>query len=310
MTPAPDEVRRQLALIVASSGFANADRMSAFLTYVIERTLAGEEGQVKEYAIGVDVFGREASYDPRLDSIVRVEARRLRSKLDEYYAADGAGDPIRISIRRGGYVPAFERRPAATPANGNGTGMPPALPNGEMSPPAVPPNPRTSKRKRLITLLILTALALIALVVISAALRRSDTAGQSPAGIAVLPFTQYSVEEADQLMADRLTDGVTRELARHGTLGVVSATSARAFAAEGRRAAEAGVGLNAAVVVEGSIERAADRLLVSVRLVRTATDRKFWVQDFAGSPSDPSDLERRIAAAVADAALKHAGQPR
>ena len=84
--------------------------MSGFLRYVVGRTLAGEGDQIKEYVIGVAVFGRGDDYDPRLDSIVRVEARRLRTKLDEYYAADGRDDTIVIAIPRGSYSPTFEKR--------------------------------------------------------------------------------------------------------------------------------------------------------------------------------------------------------
>ena len=111
--PSADEIRLQLDRLLASDGFANADRMSGFLRYIVERALAGESDQLKEYVIGVAVFGRDEQYDPRLDSIVRVEARRLRTKLDEYYAGSGRHDPIVIGMRRGAYVPDFAKR--ATP---------------------------------------------------------------------------------------------------------------------------------------------------------------------------------------------------
>ena len=71
----------QLDRILASDVFANADRMSRFLRFVVERALAGESDQLKEYVVGIEVFGRDDRYDPRLDSIVRVEARRLRTKI-------------------------------------------------------------------------------------------------------------------------------------------------------------------------------------------------------------------------------------
>ncbi len=120
MEPSADEIRLQLDRLLASAGFANADRMSGFLRYVVERAMAGESDQVKEYVIGVAVFGRDEQYDPRLDSIVRVEARRLRTKLDEYYAGDwprttrsssrcGAAPTSRPS--HGGHAPAPEPAP-------------------------------------------------------------------------------------------------------------------------------------------------------------------------------------------------------
>ncbi len=87
--------------------------MSRLLRYVVEKTLAGEADQLKEYAVGVEVFDRDDKYDPRLDSIVRVEAGRLRSRLDEYYNGEGAASPIRINLPRGGYVAQFEPREAS-----------------------------------------------------------------------------------------------------------------------------------------------------------------------------------------------------
>ena len=98
--PGPD-VRAELDRILASKGFANAGRLSKLLRYVVEKTLAGETDQLKEYAVGIEVFERDEKYDPRLDSIVRVEAGRLRSRLDEYYNADGSSSPIRIALASG-----------------------------------------------------------------------------------------------------------------------------------------------------------------------------------------------------------------
>ena len=112
--PAAD-IKAELDRILASKGFATAGRLSRLLRYVVEKTLAGEADQLKEYAVGVEVFDRDDKYDPRLDSIVRVEAGRLRSRLDEYYNGEGAASPIRISLPRGGYVAQFEPR-EATPA--------------------------------------------------------------------------------------------------------------------------------------------------------------------------------------------------
>src|SRR6185295_2515714 len=96
--------------ILASSGFASADRASRFLKFVVERTIAGEGDQLKEYVIGRAVFDRGDDYDPRIDSIVRVEAGRLRSKIDEYYAGPGREDSVLIQLKRGSYAPAFEPR--------------------------------------------------------------------------------------------------------------------------------------------------------------------------------------------------------
>jgi serine/threonine-protein kinase len=94
-----------LEKILASRCFTKSPRLSRFLRFIVENALAGATGNLKEYAIGIDVFDRDPSYDSRLDPIVRVEARRLRQKLRLYYQDEGRGDRVRIEIPERGYVP-------------------------------------------------------------------------------------------------------------------------------------------------------------------------------------------------------------
>src|SRR6266545_3289645 len=116
--PAHDEVLAQLNRILADARFAASERNSRFLRYVVERTLAGKAAEIKEIVIATELYGRSGDYDPKADSIVRVEASRLRSKLHSYYTEQGAQDPIRITIPKGTYVPQFERRPQEGPPDG------------------------------------------------------------------------------------------------------------------------------------------------------------------------------------------------
>ncbi|MBI3696829.1 MAG: hypothetical protein HY238_18580 [Acidobacteria bacterium] len=110
------EIQAQLSKILASPVFAGSDRMSRFLRFTVERALRGEGDRLKEYLLGVEVFDRRSSYDPRIDPIVRVEARRLRSKLEKYYETEGRGDPVRIDFPKGGYSPVLRERDRAAPA--------------------------------------------------------------------------------------------------------------------------------------------------------------------------------------------------
>jgi serine/threonine-protein kinase len=103
--PPPSLVREHLDRIVRSTSFARADRLRAFLRFVVEKTLAGEQGAIKEYSIAVDVCGRDPSFDPKTDPIVRVDANRLRARLEAYYALEGRDDRVRIQILKGTYVP-------------------------------------------------------------------------------------------------------------------------------------------------------------------------------------------------------------
>jgi serine/threonine-protein kinase len=107
--PTAETVQRHLQRMLASKVFANAPRLSKFLRFGVESALAGAS-TVNEYSIGVDVFERDSSFDPRLDPIVRVHARRLRSKLAEYYDTDGVDDRIEIHLPLRCYIPVFRQR--------------------------------------------------------------------------------------------------------------------------------------------------------------------------------------------------------
>jgi len=103
-------VRLQLNRILASTAFADAERASRFLRYVVERKLEGRDGEIKESVVAVEVLGRNASFNSKSDPIVRVEAGRLRDRLSAYYEAEGGADPILISLPKGRYIPEFTER--------------------------------------------------------------------------------------------------------------------------------------------------------------------------------------------------------
>jgi hypothetical protein len=103
------EILRYCDKILASPGFADSPRVSSFLRYVVDLAVTGREADIKEFAIGVDVFGRTADFDPKTDPIVRVQAGRLRLKLAEYYGGEGREDLVRIEVPKGSYIPKFER---------------------------------------------------------------------------------------------------------------------------------------------------------------------------------------------------------
>ena len=90
--------------------FIQSDRLSRFLRFTVEATLAGEADTLKEYLIGTEVYDRKPPYHPGADSIVRSEARRLRNKLREYYESVGKDDSVLIDYRPGSYVPTFRNQ--------------------------------------------------------------------------------------------------------------------------------------------------------------------------------------------------------
>jgi hypothetical protein len=103
-------VERQLCRVVESHIFTRSKQLCRFLRFVVEETLHGHAEAVKESLIGTMVFQRGELFNPGIDPIVRVQARRLRSKLDEYYRTQGQDDPLVIRLRAGSYSPLFESR--------------------------------------------------------------------------------------------------------------------------------------------------------------------------------------------------------
>lgn len=108
--PAPDSIRAQVERITASDVFRRAERQCRFLRYIVGHSLAGTTDRLKGYTIGLDVFDRGEDFDANLDSIVRVEAGRLRAKLRDYYQFAGRTDPILIDLPRGAYAPSISLR--------------------------------------------------------------------------------------------------------------------------------------------------------------------------------------------------------
>src|SRR5215469_471589 len=112
----PSEVREELARILNSQEFRSSHRSKEFLTYVVENTLAGHGDSLKERTIGIDVYGRPASYDPADDATVRVKAGEVRKRLDRYYVSEGRADHLRIELPAGTYTPVFRLVGAPEPA--------------------------------------------------------------------------------------------------------------------------------------------------------------------------------------------------
>ncbi len=97
----------QLEKVLHSRTLQNSESLKAFLRFVVEKTLDDQGVQLKEYTIATEVFGRNTDYDPRIDSVVRVQAGRLRTKLQEYYTTEGKGDSVVIDLPKGHYYPVF-----------------------------------------------------------------------------------------------------------------------------------------------------------------------------------------------------------
>lgn len=106
-------IEKQLERISASDEFRKCPQLLRFLRFAVSEALSGRDGGSKERLIGMEVFGRPSDYDAGADPVVRVEARRLRRKLAEYYARTGREDPLEIRLPKGAYIPTFDTKPGA-----------------------------------------------------------------------------------------------------------------------------------------------------------------------------------------------------
>jgi len=112
----PESIQRHLENLVLSAQMRHSRKLCQFLRYTVEEVLKGHGSELKEYAIGVGAFRRTREFDPGADPIVRVQARRLRSKLELYYQTEGRDEAVRIEYPKGSYSPIFTRRtPVAAP---------------------------------------------------------------------------------------------------------------------------------------------------------------------------------------------------
>jgi len=106
-----EAIRAQVDRLLQSKTFETSEAHRRLLQYLTEETLAGRAERLKEYTVGLEAFGKPSTYDPRQDSIVRLQVGRLRQKLLAYYEAEGAEDPIHVSLPKGGFRLNFEPGP-------------------------------------------------------------------------------------------------------------------------------------------------------------------------------------------------------
>jgi serine/threonine-protein kinase len=283
------QVREQLDRILASPGFQGASRRARLLRYLVEEVLEGRGDSLKELVIATSVFERTPDYDPQIDSLVRVEMGRLRSRLQEYYGQAGAAEPVRIEIPKGGYRPVFAFRDApaeAPPAPG--TDRAPAPANEATA----PPGHRNSR---------LLAAAAVAVVALTAGFWLLRTAApRVPASIAVLPFLNLSGDPGYEYLGDGISEELTESLAQSADLRVVARTSAFQYKGKGADVREVGRKLGARAVLEGSVGRRGEQFHVVAQLIRASDGYHLWSDAYDTGVAELPAVEARIGQAVRD----------
>ena len=275
------EVRAHLDKVLASSSFAGAPRVRQFLRFVVEETLHGRAGEIKESVVAVQVFGRRSDFDSHSDSLVRVQASHLRKRLREYYRTEGMDDGMVIDLPPGTYVPAF--RPAAR-------GLPVASAG------------RRGRRWLLPVAVLAVLAAAVALAAVGWMVR------DSPTSIAVVPFASLDGAPASDYLAEGIAEDLMTSLARSPDLRVVARTSAFQFRGKNVGARSIGRDLGASVLLEGSIRGNPDHLKINAQLVSAASGFDLWSESWEGPASDAPLFEEQIVRAVSRTLVKPLGK--
>lgn len=260
-----EAIRIQLERILASRAFARSERQRRFLRFVVEKTLEGSPDAIKEAQLGIEVFDRGAAFDPRADNIVRVEARRLRQRLEDYHSGEGLGDPVLIELPKGSYVPQFSLRDVVASA------------------PASPADLNRAPRGRYVWV----AAGAAALALLAGAVLLARHFASAPVSVAVLPFAGFPAAD-DHYQADGITEDITQALAQSRQLRVVARTSAFQFRGTSLDVREIGRRLGAGLVVEGSVQRRDGRIVIAARLVDVRNGFQVWA---ASEETDGSGIE-------------------
>ncbi|MCB8822699.1 adenylate cyclase [Microvirga rosea] len=305
-SPAAEDVRAQLAILLTSPDLDAPARARKFLHYVVEETLAGRADRIKAYAIGTEVFRRSSDFDAQSDPVVRIEAGRLRRALERYYLSDGVSDPVIITIPKGAYVPHFAWRAQAT------------IPHPSAPTILSPAKSQVGSPRRRWMPWIGAAVLLIAVLTLLAALvlwntgrdgpaRPSQASAPMPLGrptLVVMPFEDLGELPATRTYAAGLTEEVLSQLARFKEITVLGRETSRTIP-PGADAARIRQDLGVRYVLEGSVRAAAHRLRITGRLVDAGTGTVLWSQTYDEDLqvrdlfTIQDDVARKVATAVA-----------
>jgi TolB-like protein len=274
--PAPDAVRAQLEQIFASAEFTGSKRTRSFLRFVVEETLAGRADRLKAYTIATAIFDRDETFDPQSDPIVRIEAGRVRSRLERYYLVAGPDDPIRIDMPKGGYVPSFTLRSSDSTSKAIDVDGAPAR--------------QGWAGRRLRRPFAGGALAAAVLLILGGgwltiqwklqqpqaevpAEPSPSAGGHSRPSIIVMPFENLSGDPSQGYFARGVAEDIVRRLIRYNELTVFDGASldrGEANVLELRRKLDAGY------VLAGSVQRTANQIRVSSQLIDNTTEAVLW----------------------------------
>jgi TolB-like protein/tetratricopeptide (TPR) repeat protein len=307
-----EECRTSLNAVLKSKMFRSSASQRQFLRYVGECHFRGETGSIKEYRIGVDALQRGEDFDPRLDSVVRVMARKIRAALERYYATEGASDRVRVELPKGAYQLLFyqwqhpEQALAFAPSpdeSGAQVFQPPPL-----ATPTVPqttlanPSHRLEKSRTHWLAFSGAMLVLLGMGIVYLLPGYSDVAAASLIpSVAVLPFSSFGEAKEDQYLAAGMTDEIIASLERTPGVRVAGRGSSARFNGDHRDLREVGEKLRVHTLVEGVVRKTGDRAHVTVHLVNVANGYELWSASYDRRITELPAATREITLSIGNA---------
>jgi adenylate cyclase len=327
------EIQDALSRVEGSKLFANSKRLIELLRFVVEAQLRGDTAGLKQTAIGIELYRRDPSYDPKLDGIVRTHARRLRERLVTYYRSEGAHDAVVIELPRGGYVPSFRRREVfageETVWAGTADEWTHTETTGELelwnarknqdSPAPAKKAPFYAQLSRIhhyvgeahvlgvpLLIIIPAALMLGAALIGGLAYRRPAGFGKSPTTaakqnlprVAVLRFRSAGTGSEGELYGRALADSVVASLARMNELSVVQPPESSSGPAVNATDAQLAEELKANYVVSGRFEKSRKVSKLSVKLTEHGSGTVVWSHDYSFPWANLVEIEDAMAGAL------------
>lgn len=273
-----EDCRAQLARILSSPDFDATDREHRFLSYVVEEALSGRGSRIKAYSIAIEVFGRDASFDPQADPIVRVQAGHLRRALERYYLTAGQADPILISIPKGGYIPTFALRCTDSPI---------------VQEPVVTATPTRSWLKPSIAVAVTTLVGALMLIWWSYPSRHAPARPEIPR-LLVEWFDDLAGTDGSAALARGLTQEVISQLSKFKDIVVVQSSGPSTFP-------------RVRYALAGSVDLSADTFRFRVRMFNRTDGSVLWAQSYDAASTVPdllkaqADVAGNVATSLAQA---------
>jgi adenylate cyclase len=275
-SPSESDVQAALRKILGSAEFRRSRRVGGFLRFIVEEKLAGSGNRLKAFTIAREVYGRDENFDPRTDTIVRVDAGRLRSRLASYYESAGCTDPVRIDVPKGSYTPVFSWKSGDTS-------------NVELqAPPApVPARPSWNAVTRFSALLVIIFTVIFGWILLESDRRADQVASDvisgnleksSSAFLVVLPLVTLSDAPLESRLAAGLQEAIITDMAKLSGLSVMAHASLMNLDPRSpdlnRLKREFGV----THALRGSLEQEDDQIRVNVQLIDIGNGATIWAE--------------------------------